>query len=85
MKYSSHVWTLFSEESGTYDFYESKISAMYAALQTIRASYGGTIPADVLESYCGSSRKDDFFIYLYEHEDKLHDFGLAINIQTVRD
>lgn len=85
MKYSHFVWTLLDEESVTYDFYASEDAAMYAALEAIRASYGGTIPTEVLENYCGSPHEDDFFVYLCEHKDVLHDFGLAVNFQVVRD
>lgn len=85
MKDSDFVWILTDQEDGGYDIYKSKDSAMYAALNAIRASYGGTIPTDVLEDYCGSSHEDDFFIYLCEHQHRLHCFNLEVTVRVVRD
>ena len=85
MDNSIFVWVLTDGESNEYDIFKSKDGAMYEALNAIRASYGGTIPKDVLEDFCGSSNEDDFFIYLCEHPVGLHNFGLDVECRVVRD
>lgn len=85
MDNSNFVWVLTDEESNEYDIFKSKDGAMYEALNAIRASYGGTIPKDVFEDFCGSSNEDDFFIYLCEHPVGLHNFGLDVECRVVRD
>ena len=85
MDNSDFVWVLTDEESNEYDIFKSKDGAMYEALSAIRASYGGAIPKDVLEDFCGSSDECDFFIYLCEHSYRLHNFGLDVECRVVRD
>ena len=85
MNNSDFVWVLTNEESNEYDIFKSKDGAMYEALKVIRASYGGTIPKDILEDFCGSSNEYDFFIYLCEHSYRLHNFSLDVECRMVRD
>ena len=85
MNNSDFVWVLSDEESNEYDIFKSKDGAMYEALSAIRASYGGAIPKDILEDFCGSSDESDFFLYLCEHSDRLHNFGLDVERRLVRD
>ena len=85
MNNSDFVWVLTDEESNEYDIFKSKDGTMYEALSAIRASYGGAIPKDVLEDFCGSSNESDFFICLCEHPRRLHNFGLDAECRVVRD
>ena len=85
MNNSDFVWVLTNEESNEYDIFKSKDGAMYEALKVIRASYGGTIPKDILEDFCGSSNEYDFFNYLCEHSYRLHNFSLDVECRMVRD
>lgn len=85
MDNSNFVWVLTDGESNEYNIFRSKDGAMYKALSAIRASYGGAIPKDILEDFCGSSNECDFFIYLCEHTVGLHNFGLDVECRVVRD
>ena len=85
MNNSDFVWVLSDEESNEYDIFKSKNGAMNKALEAIRDSYGGAIPKDVLEDFCGSSNECDFFIYLCEHPWELHKFGFDVESRLVRD
>nr|DAI62061.1 MAG TPA: hypothetical protein [Caudoviricetes sp.] len=85
MNNSDFVWVLTDGETNEYDIFKSEDGAMYEALKAIRASYGGIIPKDVLEDFCGSSNECDFFIYLCEHPGRLHNFGLDVECRVVRD
>ena len=85
MDNSDFVWVLTNGESNEYDIFKFKDGAMYGALNAIRDSYGGAIPKDILEDFCGSSNEGDFFLYLCEHSDRLHNFGLDVECRVVRD
>ena len=85
MDNSDFVWVLTHEESNEYVIFKSKDGAMSEALKIIHVLYGGAIPKDILEDFCGSSDECDFFIYLCEHSYALHNFGLDVECRVVRD